>query len=441
MSEHDVVVVGSGFAGITAARDLRDQGRSVLVLEARDRVGGRTYSRPFAGHDDVLIEAGGAYVNLHAEHNLRRELERYGLSVVPSEGAVERARFVVGGELKEGLPVPPEQLRSIERVLLRMAQDAQRITPSIPLAEQPVDDLDVSIAEYLGRLELPPETHTFLTGLVAGWIQCDAGQTSILPILTYILSCGGSPVDTFFGTFGSTFPGGTRALFDAMIDGSQIQVLLDRRVTQVVQRDGEVTLRTASGESHTAKTCVIAAPTSTWGDIEFQPNLHPDKQKALSHGHYSRGVKKLYIVEGAPRGVFGIGEVAARLQWLFEDRTLPDGRTLLIGFGIDESLADNDLAVAQAVVERYVPEARVVAVDGEDWFGDPLTQGIVGFPPAGQARRFAQTMSRPEGRLAFAGCEVTTSVLFWGWMEGAVESGHAAARQVAKVLTHGAAAS
>jgi monoamine oxidase len=437
LSEHDVVIVGAGLAGITAARDLCDLGHSVLVLEARSRVGGRTYSRPFAGHDEIHIEAGGGYVNMHVEHNMRREFERYGLPSVPGEGTVERARFVRDGQLSYGLPVPPDQLGALERVILRLAQDAQRINPSVPLVEQPLDDLDISIAEYIRRLQLPPESQTFAIGAVAGWIQCNADQTSILPVLTFVLSCGGSPIDTFVGTFGAKFPGGTRTLFEAMITGSDIDVRLGRQVAKVVQRDGEVHVHTSGGETHTAAACVVAAPTSTWTEIEFEPALQATKLEALQHKHYSRGVKKHYLVENAPSGVFGLGDVGARLQWLFEDRELPDGRILLVGFGIDETLAGNDVAEAQTVVEQFIPGVRVVAVDGEDWYGDPLTRGIVGFPVAGQARRFAHTVSQPEGRVAFAGCEVTTSVLFWGWMEGAVESGHAAARQAAKVISFG----
>ena len=113
---------------------------------------------------------------------------------------------------------------------------------------------------------------------------------------------------------------------------------------------------------------------------------------------------------------------------------LPDGRTLMVAFSLHEYLATNDLATAQEAVAELLPEARVVAVDGEDWYADPLTRGIVGFCPPGLARTFAHTMSRPAGPVAFAGSELTTSTTFWGWMEGAVESGHEAARHTSGVL-------
>ena len=107
MREHDAIVIGAGYAGITAARDLRERGRSVLVLEARDRIGGRTYTRPFRGHEDIMIEVGGAYVEPHLQPNMRREIERYSIPVATAEGAIEHVCFITGGKRRSnGLMVP-----------------------------------------------------------------------------------------------------------------------------------------------------------------------------------------------------------------------------------------------------------------------------------------------------------------------------------------------
>jgi monoamine oxidase len=62
---HDVIVIGGGFAGVTAAREAAQRGRSVLLLEARDRIGGRTWTAPWAG---ASIEYGGAWVHWHQPH-------------------------------------------------------------------------------------------------------------------------------------------------------------------------------------------------------------------------------------------------------------------------------------------------------------------------------------------------------------------------------------
>ncbi|MDP9328640.1 MAG: FAD-dependent oxidoreductase, partial [Actinomycetota bacterium] len=77
----DVLVIGAGFAGIAAARDLSEAGRSVVVLEARDRIGGRTWYREIPG-TGVTAEYGGMFFSQATQPNLAREIDRYGLEVM-----------------------------------------------------------------------------------------------------------------------------------------------------------------------------------------------------------------------------------------------------------------------------------------------------------------------------------------------------------------------
>ena len=84
MERHDVIVVGGGFAGLRAARDLADAGRNVVLLEARDRLGGRTWTRPFAG-DGPPVEVGGTWFTPE-QVEVPRELERYGLETRTYDG-------------------------------------------------------------------------------------------------------------------------------------------------------------------------------------------------------------------------------------------------------------------------------------------------------------------------------------------------------------------
>lgn len=220
--------------------------------------------------------------------------------------------------------------------------------------------------------------------------------------------------------------------------GPDLDVRLGTTVTQISHDARGVTVATVGGETYTARACVMAVPAWTLGDIVFEPPLGTDKQEMLSHEHYIKGVKRVFLVEGAPAGFFGVGGLSSKVQWLFEDRVLDDGRTLLVGFSLYEDLTGNDIDVAQAAIEEYIPGVRVVAVDGEDWYGDPLTRGIVGFCPTGLGRRFSAVLVRPEGPIAFAGAEFTTSATFWGWMEGAVDTGPEAARYVSNTISRAA---
>ncbi len=95
---YDVAIVGGGFAGVTAARDLAAAGRSVVVLEARDRLGGRTWYRPFAGTEHC-VELGGTWFSLARQPPLAEEVERYGVRVVPA-ATRQTARWYTGGDFR-----------------------------------------------------------------------------------------------------------------------------------------------------------------------------------------------------------------------------------------------------------------------------------------------------------------------------------------------------
>jgi phytoene dehydrogenase-like protein len=103
----DVIVIGAGFAGLTAARDQRDAGRSVLVLEARDRIGGRTHYDYLQGLDQK-VEFGGTWVVPAYQPNVAREVGRYNLEYTTSPTPENYAWHFNGTTTKGGLRRPRE---------------------------------------------------------------------------------------------------------------------------------------------------------------------------------------------------------------------------------------------------------------------------------------------------------------------------------------------
>src|SRR5688500_9600202 len=94
-SIYDAIVIGGGFAGLTAARDFADQGQSVVVLEARDRLGGRTWTRAVADTDQQ-VDVGGQWIEPQRQINVVREIERYGISVGRSPDALSYPTLLNG---------------------------------------------------------------------------------------------------------------------------------------------------------------------------------------------------------------------------------------------------------------------------------------------------------------------------------------------------------
>ena len=143
-----MIVAGAGLAGLRAARDLAEAGRSVLLLEARDRPGGRTWTRPFAGSGPMVEMGGSWFAPGHAE--ARAELARYGLATRTYD-APSAVRWRTGGELRDGLPVPFGELGELGAALVAIAADAAAHSAGT-LRERG----SLSCAEYLGSSACPP---------------------------------------------------------------------------------------------------------------------------------------------------------------------------------------------------------------------------------------------------------------------------------------------
>ena len=97
----DVVVIGAGFAGIAASRDLVEAGRRVVVLEARDRIGGRTWYKEMPGAG-VGVEYGGMFFSRETQPNLAHEIERYGIAVTPAITEPAEMAWVRGAKRAAG---------------------------------------------------------------------------------------------------------------------------------------------------------------------------------------------------------------------------------------------------------------------------------------------------------------------------------------------------
>src|SRR4051794_23907440 len=120
---YDVIVIGGGYAGATAARDLAAQGNAVLLLEARNRLGGRTWSSTFPG-TDLEIELGGQFVDPEHQPNIAHEIERYGIESwrLPTS---ESFHTIFNGQRREGMAlVPADQIGDLERAAIHCVMAA-----------------------------------------------------------------------------------------------------------------------------------------------------------------------------------------------------------------------------------------------------------------------------------------------------------------------------
>lgn len=426
---YDVVVIGGGFAGVTAARELRQRGRRVLILEARDRLGGRTWVAEFAG---IPVEMGGAWVHWMHPH-IWAEISRYGLQIVESADA-ERCGWISGGRLKD---MPAAAYYAIlNEVIDTFCHDAREVfeRPFDPLFKPAaVAAIDgESVRDRIEALRLSPELADLLDGEWASVGHAPNAEVSVtVPLRWYALS--GWDAVRIHETGGRyMLAQGTRGLIEAMVAESQPDLRLSSPVAAVEQDGDTATVTTRAGEQFSARAVVMTAPLNTWTAITFRPALSPAKQAAAAEGQASRGVKVWAKVRGELAPFFGTAPDTYGLNWVGTQFSLP-GATLVVGFGARaEALDLSDLAAVQAELRAFFPGVEVEEVGGHDWVADEFSRGTWPVSRPRQLTRYLRALQQSEGRVFIAGSEAANG---WsGFIDGAIESGLTAARQLAAFL-------
>jgi monoamine oxidase len=431
---YDVVVIGAGFAGLVAARDLTEQGKRVLIVEARDRIGGRTWYRPFAD-TGFSIELGGNWVDPDGNEALMAEVARYGVALSTSPQPENRVSLLDGVRSHAPCPISAEDEVALQTVVDDVALHVKRIDSTQPLDRQNVADLDVPLDTYLDGFALS----TTLRRLIGAWIRentgCVESQISALHLMSWIPDLGNDP-RSLGHTPSHRFTSGTIDILQRILDDSGAELRLSTPVAAVTQTADEVEVRTAGGDVVRARGAVIALPLNCVADVDFSPPLSDEKTAGCAMGQ-SGAAKKLWaLVTDLPPKLLGVGCIDEPIDVFFTDfpadETGLDG-DLVVGFSTQERPLDMlDRDDMESAFQRYVPDARVLKVDGHDWLADPYAKGTWCASPAGLLSSYATALEATEGRLVFAGSDIAHA--FRGWMEGAVRSGATAAERLTEIL-------
>lgn len=431
---YDVVIVGAGLAGITAARELSKNGRRILMLEARDHIGGRAWSRPFAGIDtEIEIPIGGTYIatqwlNYQAAW---REVERYQLELEAPPAPKSLVSLLAGERLEGRLPLPPEEWTQLERVLVAFLHMISEIDENEPIERQIPAELDVSFADFLRSFDVPARTAEFLATRAQLSAQRRADDFSI-GLLAHQIICTDHSIVNYTTAPMMKLAGGTRTLYEAIFDDADVECQLSTPVTAIDQTGDEVVVTTANGR-YTAHACVVATPVSLWSDIEFDPPLSQAKRDGADTRPLNACQKVWAIVKDAPPDVAGIGGIdQASFVTMMPDKVIDEGQ-LMVGFAPNlEPFAAQDHEAVERAFQAFMPGCSVVAFDSHDWNADPFSQGAWMAPPPGYITTYAADMRAPEQRLVFATADIARHGM--SNMAGAIESGFDAAHAAEAIL-------
>ncbi len=415
---HDVIVVGGGFAGVTAAREAALAGRDVLLLEARDRLGGRTWT---ADWDGRAIEYGGGWVHWHQPHTWS-EITRAGLEVDLSADA-EEAAWYVGSERRTGTIAERDAIavRGWDRFV--DGCDEYLPQPYDPLLEAgALASIDrLTIAERVDQLGLDDEERDVLVAELESVAHAPLDQAGALSIARWHQLSGGSLALTQYTGGRVTLREGTRSLLDSIHRPDLYETRLSTAVAAVTQAADRVEVHTRAGETIPGARAVIAVPLNTMGRLAFEPELSSVKRDGIALGQASRGIK-IFIRARAPRLLLNTIRPGHPFGYLDTEWLLADGTQILIGFGLDATLIDaSDLGAVQRALDEIVPGLEALGATAHDWFADEFSLGTWAIHRPGWYSNFHEELRLPESRVLLAGSDLASG---WsGFIDGAIESG------------------
>ncbi|MGZ5321323.1 MAG: flavin monoamine oxidase family protein [Solirubrobacterales bacterium] len=442
--EADVAVVGAGLAGLAAARALAAAGRSVVVLEARERVGGRTLNLELEG--GTVVEIGGQWVG-PAQTRLLALAEELGVETFPThiEG---RNVLELGGRrsLYRGtIPrISPAVLLDVARARRRFDRLTASVPPEAPWEAPDAGRLDaLTLGAWLARnVRTARARRLFEVAVGTVWGMRPA-QMSLLWALSCAASGGGfdALVDTEGGAQQDRFVGGSQELALRMAaELGEGALVLGAPVTGILIGDDDVRVASPAAEVHARHAIVAMAPDLT-GRIAFEPRLGGGR-RALTARMASGALTKCTAVYGEPfwrdEGLSGEGVSDAGPVETTFDNSPPEGAPgVLVGFVPGPAAVEH--AALPASERRRRALGSLARLFGERalgaeayfeqaWHEEPWSAGgPVCSPAPGALTAYGEELRRPAGRVHWAGAE--TSPVWCGYMEGAVRSGERAAAE------------
>lgn len=452
----DVVVVGAGIAGLVAARQIRSAGHSVLVVEARDRVGGRVLNHelPTGG----TIEAGGAFVGPTQDHikDLARQLGIDTFDEYVKGKNVYLSSLLGRMEFTGTVPPDPTILLDAALALQRLNAFAKEVPVDAPWAHPRAAEWDaLSLGDWLRRNTVNSKG---IEKLIQSWTQpgfgADPDQVSLLFVLHYI-ACSGNETtpgtfernsDTAGGAQESRFVGGSQRVPLELARRLRKRIALNAAVTRIVQpAQGRVRVHTRRGKVKARRVIVAAPPKQVLG-IGFSPAMPAGRQALLQQVQMGR-LMKCDAVYDKPfwrdKGLtgFGIAETGA-VRVAFDNHVADTGHGVLLAFVGGSawqqfgtrSLEERRAAVLAGFAKMFGEKAlHPIDYTEHDWTREQWTGGgPTAIYPPGVMSVHGRHIRTPHGRVHWAGTETST---YWtGYMDGAVRSGKRAAQEVLDTL-------
>jgi monoamine oxidase len=440
----DVVVVGAGLAGLIAARDLLAANVSVLVLEARNRVGGRLLNHTLK--NGAVVELGGQWVGPTQDRVLALA-EELGLRLFPTYAEGEHF-LTMDGSVKryvgEDFALPEDASADVEEAWERLQQMADEVPLDEPWSAENADTWDAQTLDSWLVANTKTEIGLgYWRTMVPALFSADTAEMSLLHFLFYCRS--GGTLDRLVATHGgaqeSRLEGGSQQLALRLADRLGDVVRLGSPVSAIRQDDRGVEVIQDGGMVRAGR-AIVALPPTLAGRIRYSPVLPPLRDQLTQQVPMGYVIKvhvaypePFWRAEGLSGSVFSLDDEVS----IIFDNSPPDLRCgVLLGFlegrharRSGKLAPEERMELVLSVLARFFgsrvadPEEYVE----KDWAAEEWSRGCYGGRfGTGVWTGYGQALREPVGRVHWAGTE--TSEVWNGYMDGAVRSGERAAREV-----------
>lgn len=454
-TEYDACIIGAGLSGLTAAHILTKAGQRVLLLEARDRVGGRGFT--VSAHDGTSVDVGGQWVG-PSQHRILELLVSLNIGTYKQHNDGAHLLDIHGKRRRFSGSIPkigPAALLDLQRTIWKIERLANRLDTEQPHTEAFAKYDNLTVAGWIDQQVYSKQVRTLLTAAVHAVFAAEPEEISCLFFLQYVKSAGGLMplIESENGAQDSRVIGGMGGVAEALaervtaLDGT---LLTNTPVKKVFVKDDQVRVITAKNIYGVHRVIVAMSPREA-NRIEWSPALPLKRQRLMSEMPMGSVIKCVAIYDRPFWREAGLsGEMVCDQEPLgmsfdatptLSDDSHPHGA--LVGFIMGDKARrwSEEPAMARKTavlhqLSQYFGKAALEPIDfiEKDWCKDEWTQGCyTGLMPAGMLSQYGKTLRQPCQRIHWAGTETATE--WMGYFDGAIQAGERAAAEVLEHFT------
>jgi len=444
---YDVVIIGAGLSGLTAARILKNAGKRVLVYEAQDRVGGRTWSKQMG--ENEFIDIGGQWIG-KGHDRMYKLVQEAGLTTFPTFTDGKNILRVTGTNNLYKSDIPPLglfALLSTKKVISKLDRKASEVLLETPWLSKNAAEMDQqSLGSWIDQTISNKRARVFIRRAAEGELCRSVDTISLLQVLASAKATGSfsQAEKVEDGALRDRILGGAQGVSNFLYSQLRDSVKLNCPVSFVHQIEDLILVGNNQFSVKTKK-LVVTAPFPTVKNIQFTPELPVEKQVLIDTMEMGT-VIKCHAVYAKPfwrdKGLSGTSTCMDEVVELTVDNSIPGSEKGIITSLIHAERAKELLKLSEgerkyillkAYAELFGEEAlNPIVYHDYSFSNNPWIGGAYsGYFTNGIFSKYGEHISKPCGNIHWAGTE--TSTLFKGFMEGAVLSGERVAKEILRI--------